>query len=76
MSLANAMENVLVVEQQGQQEEEEGVKRPKLDDGQVKYVDVYRQKPLKLSVKVLVPVDQHPKVRDCAFIVASWVAAK
>lgn len=27
-----------------------------------KYVDIYREKPMKVSVKVLVPVREHPKV--------------
>lgn len=27
-----------------------------------KYVDIYREKPIKISVKVLVPVREHPKV--------------
>lgn len=29
----------------------------------VKYVDIYREKPIKVTVKVLVPVREHPKVR-------------
>lgn len=29
----------------------------------LKYVDIYREKPMKVSVKVLVPVREHPKVR-------------
>lgn len=28
-----------------------------------KYVDIYREKPMKVSVKVLVPVREHPKVK-------------
>lgn len=27
-----------------------------------KYVDIYREKPIKVTVKVLVPVREHPKV--------------
>ena len=27
-----------------------------------KYVDIYREKPIKVAVKVLVPVREHPKV--------------
>lgn len=27
-----------------------------------KYVDIYREKPIRVSVKVLVPVREHPKV--------------
>ena len=33
----------------------------------VKYVDVYRERPIRLTVRVLVPVREHPKVRiKCA----------
>lgn len=28
-----------------------------------KYVDIYREKPVRVSVKVLVPIREHPKVR-------------
>jgi KH domain-containing RNA-binding signal transduction-associated protein 3 len=28
----------------------------------VKYVDVYRERPIRLTVRVLVPVREHPKV--------------
>lgn len=28
-----------------------------------KYVDIYREKPIRVAVKVLVPVREHPKVR-------------
>lgn len=27
-----------------------------------KYVDIYREKPIRVTVKVLVPVKEHPKV--------------
>lgn len=27
-----------------------------------KYVDIYREKPVRVSVKVLIPVREHPKV--------------
>lgn len=27
-----------------------------------KYVDIYREKPIRVAVKVLVPVREHPKV--------------
>lgn len=27
-----------------------------------KYVDIYREKPVRISVKVLVPIREHPKV--------------
>ena len=35
----------------------------------IKYVDVYRERPIRLTVRVLVPVREHPKVSfyDCAF---------
>lgn len=29
-----------------------------------KYVDIYREKPIKVTVKVLVPVREHPKVSE------------
>ena len=29
----------------------------------IKYVDVYRERPIRLTVRVLVPVREHPKVR-------------
>ena len=29
----------------------------------LKYVDVYRERPIRLTVRVLVPVNEHPKVR-------------
>lgn len=32
-----------------------------------KFVDIYREKPIKASVKVLVPVREHPKVRGLLF---------
>jgi hypothetical protein len=28
----------------------------------IKYVDVYRERPIRLTVRVLVPVREHPKV--------------
>ena len=28
-----------------------------------KYVDIYREKPIRVAVKVLVPIKEHPKVR-------------
>ena len=28
----------------------------------LKYVDVYRERPIRLTVRVLVPVNEHPKV--------------
>lgn len=28
----------------------------------LKYVDIYREKPVRVTVKVLVPVKEHPKV--------------
>ena len=30
----------------------------------LKYVDVYRERPIRLTVRVLVPVNEHPKVRE------------
>ena len=30
----------------------------------IKYVDVYRERPIRLTVRVLVPVREHPKVRN------------
>ena len=27
-----------------------------------KYVDIYREKPIRVAVKVLVPIKEHPKV--------------
>lgn len=27
-----------------------------------RYVDIYREKPIRVTVKVLVPVKEHPKV--------------
>lgn len=30
-----------------------------------RYVDVYHEKPVKISVKVLVPVKEHPRVSAC-----------
>ena len=30
----------------------------------IKYVDVYRERPIRLTVRVLVPVREHPKVRQ------------
>jgi hypothetical protein len=29
-----------------------------------KYVDIYREKPIRVAVKVLVPIKEHPKVRS------------
>lgn len=29
---------------------------------ELKYVDIYRERPIKVAVKVLVPVREHPKV--------------
>lgn len=29
-----------------------------------KFVDIYREKPIKASVKVLVPIREHPKVNS------------
>lgn len=34
----------------------------KVPSRDLKYVDIYREKPMKVSVKVLVPVREHPKV--------------
>lgn len=34
-----------------------------------KYVDIYREKQIRVVVKVLVPVKEHPKVRVCGCIV-------
>lgn len=31
---------------------------------ETKYVDIYREKPIKVSVKVLVPSKEHPKVSE------------
>lgn len=36
-----------------------------------KYVDIYREKPMKVSVKVLVPVREHPKVKQIELKVAN-----
>ena len=30
----------------------------------LKYVDVYRERPIRLTVRVLVPVNEHPKVSE------------
>ena len=30
----------------------------------IKYVDVYRERPIRLTVRVLVPVREHPKVSN------------
>ena len=30
----------------------------------IKYVDVYRERPIRLTVRVLVPVREHPKVSE------------
>lgn len=35
----------------------------KIPQKDVRYVDIYREKPIKVTVKVLVPVREHPKVR-------------
>lgn len=32
-----------------------------------RYVDVYREKSLKVVVKVIVPVKEYPKVRSCNY---------
>ena len=32
----------------------------------IKYVDVYRERPIRLTVRVLVPVREHPKVSAVA----------
>ena len=31
-----------------------------------KYVDIYREKPIRVAVKVLVPIKEHPKV--CTYV--------
>lgn len=36
----------------------------KIPQKDVKYVDIYREKPIKVTVKVLVPVREHPKVKS------------
>lgn len=36
----------------------------KIPPKDMKYVDIYREKPIKVTVKVLVPVREHPKVSD------------
>ena len=33
----------------------------------IKYVDVYRERPIRLTVRVLVPVREHPKVSQKTF---------
>lgn len=33
-----------------------------------KYVDIYREKPIRVAVKVLVPVREHPKVIHFFFL--------
>lgn len=44
----------------------------KVPSKDTKYVDIYRERPMKVAVKVLVPVREHPKVRTarppCRFI--------
>lgn len=34
----------------------------KVPSKDTKYVDIYRERPMKVAVKVLVPVREHPKV--------------
>ena len=33
-------------------------------DGERKLVDIYREKPVRLTIRVAVPVKEHPKVRS------------
>ena len=41
----------------------------------LKYVDVYRERPIRLTVRVLVPVNEHPKVREYEmYYKVSWEA--
>ena len=41
----------------------------------LKYVDVYRERPIRLTVRVLVPVNEHPKVRENEiYYKVSWEA--
>ena len=39
----------------------------KLPSKDQKYVDIYRERPVKVAVKVLVPVREHPKVSKMCF---------
>ena len=36
----------------------------------IKYVDVYRERPIRLTVRVLVPVREHPKVSTRPYIIS------
>ena len=38
----------------------------------LKYVDVYRERPIRLTVRVLVPVNEHPKVCNFCDTVTVW----
>lgn len=44
-----------------------------------KYVDIYREKPIRVTVKVLVPVKEHPKVRassySCGWLCTGFIDA-
>ena len=31
----------------------------------IKYFDIYRERPIRLTVRALVPVREHPKVKFC-----------
>ena len=39
----------------------------------VKYVDVYRERPIRLTVRVLVPVREHPKVKETPPLGANFI---
>ena len=34
---------------------------------QMSYLDIYRERPIRLTVRALIPVREHPKVRLAAF---------
>ena len=41
----------------GEEGEVEEARKP-----DVPYIDVYREKPIRVTVKVLIPINEHPKV--------------
>lgn len=40
----------------------------KIPPRELRYVDIYREKQIRVTVKVLVPVKEHPKVRRGCFM--------
>ena len=55
----------------------DGIEERQTESGdQMSYLDIYRERPIRLTVRALIPVREHPKVKLVAFFFPLYKIAK